>query len=271
METQSHTPRPPYRLSPFLRYSLALHGAALATLALAPRHWRKITGALVVNHAVISLAGTWPQSRLLGPNLCRLPASSNAAQTVALTFDDGPDPQVTPEVLELLEERGIQATFFAIGRRAALHPGLTREIVARGHRLENHTYHHYNSFSLRSPNILRHEIDRAQEVLTDLSGRRPRYFRAPAGVRSPLLESLLHPRGLLLTSWTHRGFDTLERRPERVVRRLTHHLRPGDILLLHDGNAARDRRGRPVVLEALPQILDILAERRLKAIPLPLG
>ena len=124
--------------SPFLKASAVLHaGAAVGALA-APALWPWALGAVVVNHALITTAGLLPRSTLLGPNLTRLPAASQARREIALTIDDGPDPQVTPAVLDLLDAAQAKATFFCIGWRAPQHPPLCREIVARGHPVENH-------------------------------------------------------------------------------------------------------------------------------------
>nr|XP_061800910.1 chitooligosaccharide deacetylase-like [Nerophis lumbriciformis] len=186
-----------------------------------------------------------------------------------MTFDDGPDPDVTPAVLELLEEHGARASFFLIGERAERYPELVAEIVRRGHQVENHTQHHHYHFAFLGLRRLGTEIDRSQDVLGRLAGRSPKYFRAPAGIRSPLLEPQLARRGLRLASWTRRAFDTVERNPQKVVRRLLRGLRDGDVLLLHDGSAARDSEGRAVVLGALPTVLEELAARGLRAVPLP--
>ncbi len=255
--------------SPLIRWSLALHGASAAAFALSPAKWPLAAGVLVLNHALLSTVGMLPRSRWLGPNLTRLPAPEAHQGHVALTFDDGPDPEVTPRVLELLATRGATASFFAIGRRADRHPELITEIVQSGHRVENHTYHHAYTFAFRSPWALGRDIDRAQQSLTRLSGRQPAYLRAPAGIRNPWLDMVLSRRGLRLASWTRRGFDAVVGDPERVTRRLLNGLSAGDILLLHDGAAARTPQGGPVVLDVLPQILDALEANGLKSIHLP--
>ncbi len=252
------------RPTPLIRLSAGLHAAGAVALAAAPARWPWIGGALFLNHVALCAAGMSPRSRLLGPNLSRLPNEAAREARVALTFDDGPDPDVTPRVLDLLEEYGAKASFFFIGRRAEQHPGIVTETVRRGHRLENHTYRHSNAFALSGPRSLGREIDHAQECLERLGGRRPVYFRAPAGIRSPWLEPILARRRLTLASWTRRGFDTADRRPDRVARRLLEDLAAGDVLLLHDGNAARDRHHRPIVLEVLPRLLDALAENGLR-------
>ena len=254
-------------LSPFLKGSVALHVAAVPALAIAPQRWPWIVGALIANHYVTIAGGVLPRSSLLGPNLRRSPAAETAGGVV-LTFDDGPDPDVTPAVLNLLDARGAKATFFCIGEHAARHRELTVEIARRGHRLENHSYTHRNAFFFHRPRILDQEIGRCQEELRRASGRAPSFFRAPAGVRSPLLESALVRHGLRLASWTRRGFDTASRDPKAVASRLTRGLAAGDIVLLHDG-ARGARTGRPpVVLQALPLVLDAIAGAGLRAMPL---
>jgi peptidoglycan/xylan/chitin deacetylase (PgdA/CDA1 family) len=246
-----------------------LHLVAAPLALLFPRTRKPLAGALLADHATLCLAGMWPRGTLLGPNLVRLPADAAARRQVALTFDDGPDPEVTPRVLELLAKGGHRATFFPIARRAEHHPELVRRIVRDGHRLGNHTYHHPHHFAVLGPAGLAREIDRAQDVLTRLGGHPPAHFRAPAGIRNPLLEPLLAPRQLHLTAWTHRGFDTADGHPGRVLHRLRHDLRSGDILLLHDGNAARTPSGRAVALEVLPRLLETLGHRNLRSVPLP--
>jgi len=253
----------------FVKASVGLHLLGVVALVALPQRWPFVVGGLVANHALVALVGLWPTSRLLGPNLRRLPERNAARGEIALTFDDGPDPEATPEVLEILDRRGAKATFFCIGRRAEAHPGLVAEIVRRGHRVENHSHGHPNGFALMGPGAMGREIDHAQEILTRCSGAAPFFFRAPAGIRNPWLHGVLASRGLHLASWTRRGFDTVTRSPARIVKRLTRRLAGGDVLLLHDISEPRDSAGRPVVLEALPMLLDEIDSRGLRAIALP--
>lgn len=257
-----------YRPTPFLLGSAALHAAGLLTAALAPRHWPAVAGTLFANHVVIATFSLWPQSRVLGPNLSRLPGAGGQADSeVGLTFDDGPDPEVTPRVLDRLDRSGARATFFCIGRRVEAHPDLAAEIVRRGHRIENHTWSHPNAFACYPPAAQRREVLRAQEAIARATGRVPALFRAPAGFRNFFLERELHRAGLTLASWTRRGYDTVNQDPEGILRRLLRGLAPGDVLLLHDGRALTGG-GNPVVLEVLPRLLDALAARGLRAVPM---
>jgi len=258
-------PRPRrWRPSPFLQLGFGLHAGGAALLVAAPEHWPFTLGALASCHALTTLAGMWPRSRLLGPNLVRLAASQARAGCVAITLDDGPHPEVTPQVLDLLDRYHAQATFFCVGRKVEEHAELAREIVRRGHQIGNHTYAHSNAFAFHGARGMRLEIERGQQAIERVTGRLPALFRAPAGIRNPFLEPVLCRLGLHLTAWTRRGFDTVTADPVRVAQRLTRGLAAGDILLLHDGRSARNAGGRPVVLEALPRVLDVLAREGLR-------
>jgi peptidoglycan-N-acetylglucosamine deacetylase len=221
---------------------------------------------VVANHGLLLFASFWPRSRLMGANLRRLPPP--CAGEVALSFDDGPDPEVTPKVLEIMAAHGARASFFCIGERAQAHPEIIKAIVAAGHRVENHSHRHLGYFALLLPNAMARDIARAQAVLTALAGQPPAYFRAPVGMRNPAVDLVLDAQGLRLVSWTRRGLDTVSRRPDRVLRRLTRGLAAGDILLLHDGASARDRAGAPIVLQVLPHLLQRLAQKGLAAVPI---
>lgn len=241
--------------APFLKATAALHAGAAAGLVLVPGAWPQWLGLVAANHAVLTAAGLWPRSTLLGPNLTHLPPAAAARREIALTIDDGPDPEVTPRVLDLLDAAGARATFFCIGERAARHPALVRDIVARGHAVENHSQHHAKRFAAHGLRRMRAEVAAAQATLTDLTGRRPAFFRAPAGLRSPFLDPILADLDLRLATWTRRAYDTRRGNADYVLGRLSGGLAPGDILLLHDGNAARTTHGDPVILAVLPGLL----------------
>jgi peptidoglycan/xylan/chitin deacetylase (PgdA/CDA1 family) len=253
---------------PFLVASAGLHGAALTTLIAWPQYWALAAGTLIANHLIISAAGMFPRCGWLGPNISRIPDAAARGQIVALTFDDGPDPEVTPAVLAQLAAAGARATFFCVGARAERHPELIAAIRAAGHQVENHSYSHPHSFALNGRTGMRREIATAQTAIAGAGGGSPTLFRAPAGIQNPLLYSALAAEGMSLVSWSRRGFDTVSRDGARVASRLVAGLRAGDILLLHDGSPGRDAQGRPIVLEALPRVLDAMARAGLRSAPL---
>ncbi len=257
-----------WTLSPALKASAALHVGAVLGTAAVPEIWPWALGAVALNHAVITGAGLLPRTSLLGPNLTRLPPASQARHELALTIDDGPDPHVTPRVLDLLDAAGAKATFFCIGWRARAQPALCREIMARGHRVENHGDAHSNAFSLFGPGRMRADISAAQASLSDITGQAPLFFRPTAGLRNPFLEPVLASLDLHLAAWTRRPYDTRDGRPQQVLQRLTRGLGPGDILLMHDGHAARTPEGQAVILATLPALLDCLKAQGLHTVTL---
>jgi peptidoglycan/xylan/chitin deacetylase (PgdA/CDA1 family) len=238
---------------PFVAASIGLHVAATGAVVAWPAAWPWALAAVGANHAAIGLGGLWPRSRWLGPNVTRLPAEAGAA--IALTFDDGPDPEVTPALLDLLDALRVRATFFCIAERARRAPALVRDIRRRGHAIGNHTDRHRHDFALRGPRALAREVGDAQSLLADLAGTAPRVFRAPAGLRNPFLDPVLHRLGLHLVSWTRRAYDTRSADAVDVEARLVRGLSGGDILLLHDGNARRAASGRAVPLDVVPGLV----------------
>lgn len=258
----------PWQPTLLIRASIALHGLAWVAVVAEPSQWRWVLGAVVINHLLLTAVGLWPRSHWLGPNWTRLPAAATARHEIALTFDDGPDPLVTPQVLDILDRYAAHATFFCVGEKAARYPDVCREIARRGHAVENHSQHHRHHFALLGPRGFMRELQAAQSTLSRITGQRPLFFRAPAGLRNPLLDSVLARLGLTLASWSVRGFDTRIGDAERVRHALLRGLRAGAILLLHDGNAARSPHGIPVILEVLPAVLESAAAAGLRFVRL---
>lgn len=261
-----------WRPTPFVLLSLLLHVVAVpAALWHAYREGAWLSGwllALAVDHLLIMAIGLWPRSSWLGPNITRLPASAQARGEVAITIDDGPDPDVTPKVLALLAQRGAKATFFCIGERAQQHAALCRAVVEAGHEVGDHGQRHPTLASLMGPSGWRREVGQGRQTLEAVTGQPLHYYRAVAGLRNPFLDPVLHGMGLRLASWTRRGFDTRTTDAQLVAHRLLKGLRAGDILLLHDGHAARGPDGQPIILTVLPRILDELARRGFRTVTL---
>jgi peptidoglycan-N-acetylglucosamine deacetylase len=260
-ETQWHS-------TPLVRASLALHVLALAALLTVRALWPWIVALVVADHLLVVGVGLWPRSRWLGPNWTQLPAAAAARREIALTIDDGPDPLVTPQVLDVLDQYACRATFFCIGQQAQRHPDLCREIVRRGHAIENHSQRHSHRFSVFGPRALARELQVSQDTLSRICGQRPLFFRAPAGLRNLFLQPALARQGLTLASWSIRGFDTRIPDAERVKGSLLRGMRPGAILLMHDGHAARTAQGGPVILHVLPAVLEAAAVAGLRPVTL---
>ncbi len=254
--------------APLIGLLIALHLLALLAVITGPDQWHWVLGVVLASHLLVAGAGLWPRSDWLGSNWTRLPAASTARNEIALTIDDGPDPAVTPQVLDLLDQYAVQATFFCIGELAARYPDLCREIVRRGHAVENHSQRHRHYFSLMGPRAMARELQAAQDTLGSVSGQVPLFFRAPAGLRNLFLDPILTRLGLRLASWSVRGFDTRISDAERVKSSLLRGLQAGAILLLHDGHAARTMQGNPIILEVLPAVLESARSAGLHAVTL---
>jgi peptidoglycan/xylan/chitin deacetylase (PgdA/CDA1 family) len=257
-----------WRPTPLVKISFLLTLIAAAAAAALPETRPWAAAALIADNMLLTFAGLWPRCKLLGQNWTSLPQASVLRGEIAITIDDGPNPIITPAVLDLLDHYGVKVTFFCIGEKAQRYPDLCREIVKRGHALENHSMHHRHNFSLLMPGGIFSEIETAQQTLTSITGIRPRFFRAPAGLRNAMLDPVLSRLNLQLASWTRRGFDTVERDPKVVLARLLNGLKAGDILLLHDDNVAETADGRPVILEVLPLLLNTITARKLRPVTL---
>jgi peptidoglycan-N-acetylglucosamine deacetylase len=268
MNQMLNTPSHVWRPSPIIWASFVLHGVALIAVAFAPALWPWALAAIVANHLSLTAIGLWPRSQLLGPNILRLNQTAAQAKQVTLSFDDGPHPEVTPWVLDQLDQHNAKATFFCVGEKVRAFPAIAKEIVNRGHVIENHSDLHSHAFSTFGLGRLGRDIDAAQATIREHGGHAPTLFRAPAGLRSPLLETVLARRGLTLASWTRRGFDTVEKNPDKIYTRLATGLSAGDILLIHDGNCAIDANGLPVIRTVLPRLLDRIDELQLTVVPI---
>lgn len=174
---------------------------------------------------------------------------------VWLTIDDGPDPEDTPRILELLAAHGAHATFFVIGENVARHPGLIRAITADRHEVAHHTHTHpLATFWCASPARVGWELDAALEVLRLAGVARPTRFRPPVGIKNLWLAAALRARRLTCIGWSARG---LERRPGGagvVAARVLHQLAPGAILLMHEGPGVP----APIRVEAIRRVLEEL-------------
>jgi peptidoglycan/xylan/chitin deacetylase (PgdA/CDA1 family) len=189
---------------------------------------------MVATHLAFWWGVLWPRSGLYSPVLVRLPTTQHR---VWLTIDDGPSAE-TPAVLDLLDVHSAKATFFVVGERAQARPELVREIVRRGHTLGNHSATHPSAwFWALGPRRMEHEITRTQGILQDITGITPRWFRAVVGFANPFVSAPLKRHGLARVAWTARGFDAVIADPHRVLALIERQLRPGAIVLLHEGAA----------------------------------
>jgi peptidoglycan/xylan/chitin deacetylase (PgdA/CDA1 family) len=215
---------------------------------------------IFVSHLLLLYATLVPNCQWWGPVIRSF---ETAEAEVWLTIDDGPSPAHTPKILDLLDQFQARATFFVIGRRAEKYPHLITEILSRGHEIANHTYTHPSGmFWAAGPGKTFSEIDGCMEMLRSAPDRPARFFRAPAGLKNLFLHPELDRRGLLLIGWSVRGLDTVKRDPAAVANKILREIRPGAIVLLHEGHrVAKDPEFHPRCLELTLEGLAALGYR----------
>jgi peptidoglycan-N-acetylglucosamine deacetylase len=204
-----------------------------------------------------------PNSRLFGPVKGRGPRESVAF----LTFDDGPNPAVTDLILDILAREGVPAAFFMVGRHVKRYPATALAVSRAGHEVGNHTYSHMK-LHLAGPRTTRREIRRTHEAIVDATGRAPRCFRAPHGYRGPFVSGAIAPYGYQVFGWTFGVWDSARPGADRIRARVRARLRPGAIVLLHDGDGHHPVGDRWQTADALGGIIRDIRESGYRLAPL---
>lgn len=218
---------------------------------------------LIMFVLICLIAPFFPTFNFFLPSICRGNRNVNA---VAITFDDGPHPETTPKLLQLLAKHHVKATFFVTGKNASQYPELIRKIIAEGHTIGNHTYHHDPFLMLKSKQILRNEIESTQNILKTI-GVVPFAFRPPAGITNPRLKSILSDLNLMMISYSCRAKDGGNRWIKDLSKRILMQIRSGDIVLLHD-RMPKDPSLLPYWLKELNLIISGIYEKKLAILPL---
>ena len=205
-----------------------------------------------------------PTWQLFGPALIRGPSSG---RRVALTIDDGPTVPFTNQILDILGSKKVPATFFVCGKNVERFPQIVRRIQAEGHIIGNHTYAHPFPY-FRGRKRFGSEIDRTQEAIEKITGKRPSIFRPPYGARWIGLYPVLRERGLHLVNWSDTGYDWLDN--SDIVGETLRRLGPGSIILLHDSRNIDlpEKVDRSRTVKALPAIIDGARAAGLTIVPL---
>jgi peptidoglycan/xylan/chitin deacetylase (PgdA/CDA1 family) len=208
------------------------------------------------------LFGLWGAMNLNSGVWCPVTrGATSAGEVVALTYDDGPDPDSTPLLLELLAERGARATFFCVGEKVRAHPELVRRIAQAGHELGNHCDSHSVWTNFYFAGRLENEVARCQASLREAAGVEAQFFRPPFGHANHATAGVVRRQGLEVVGWQVRGLDLPGSVPEKVAARVIDGLTAGGIALLHDGD-----REPQLVLDVTRAVLDGLAARGLRSV-----
>jgi len=199
---------------------------------------------------LISLGVAIPQLQLFGDFICR---GSTSKKQVALTFDDGPDTRSTPRLLDLLLDEKVQVVFFGVGKYVEENPSLALRIVFENHLLENNSFEHGNWTNFYSTDRLERELTQAQVAIQKATSVTPKFFRPPVGLSNPNTFRAAKKLNLKVVGWTIRSFDTVTDDPKKIVKRIVAQLKPGAIILLHDGGIPVER-----LLATVKSLLDEL-------------
>ena len=204
-------------------------------------------------------------SPLFGPALGRIPSDH---KVVALTFDDGPNPDATPLILDTLKNKGVRATFFILGSHAERWPDLVRRISAEGHQIGNHGYFH-RKLHFKSPFYVSRDIRLGLRAIKRAGAPAPRYFRAPHGFRSPWTTPIARAYGERTVGWSLGVYDSDRPGVDEIVKRTLEGVTPGSIVLLHDGDGYNPDGDRTQTAAAVPLIIDRLKEQGYEFATLP--
>jgi peptidoglycan/xylan/chitin deacetylase (PgdA/CDA1 family) len=191
------------------------------------------------------------------PIKCKSNQSNNQ---IAITFDDGPLPYLTPRVLDILKQYNAPATFFCIGKRIAKHPEILQQVHAQGHIIGNHTFSHGKYFDLQSAGRMSEELKQTDDAIEKAIGFKPRFFRPPYGVTNPNLAKAISRGGYITMGWSVRSFDTITPDAEKLFNRVVNQLKGGDIILFHDYCES--------TITILPRLLDHINKIGLKVVRL---
>jgi peptidoglycan-N-acetylglucosamine deacetylase len=229
------------------------------------RHGGKpIATAGAVGLAAAYVAGTYLQNLPLFGAVAR-PLVGAESRDFALTFDDGPDPRHTAAISALLAERGHQGTFFVLGRAARRYPELIRQLAADGHEIACHGDDH-RLLAFASPHTVRAQIEAWEDAVEAALGHAgARLVRTPHGVRSPWFGVVARNLGYAVCGWDGSVFDTAEPGSAEIVRRVVALLRPGVVVLLHDGDGSGQGGSRAQTVSALGPVLDAAEQRNLRS------
>ena len=211
--------------------------------------------------------GISPRSRFYGKVLSN--GNRNHPQ-IALTFDDGPNEPYTSQALAILEQYQIKATFFVVGKNARRHPEACRRIVTAGNVIGNHSYHHHRSLCLRWGKAIARDIELARRAIYECTGSEPKLFRPPHGFRTPWLMRTVRRLGYTVVTWDNITSDWKADKPsDEIVRTIVQRVKPGSVIVLHDGRDTRPSYDRSQMLQALPSVIGTLKERGFDFVTIP--
>lgn len=222
-----------------------------------PVHWSLYVALAIVFLGFIAYGSANIQSQFFLKTICAGPGDH---LQVALTFDDGPDPRITPLILDILKTHQVQAAFFCIGHKMEKHPDLLRRIDTEGHVIGNHSYSHSYFFDLLPYRKVLEELQQTAQILKDITEKKMNFFRPPYGVTNPAIAKAVTQTNQKVIGWNVRSLDTVIKDKEKLLKRIVKKIKPGSIILLHDTH-----EGLP---EILTRLLEYLAQEEFEVVGL---
>jgi peptidoglycan/xylan/chitin deacetylase (PgdA/CDA1 family) len=217
-----------------------------------------LAGVVTLVFGIVAYGAVNPRSNAFGRTYWN---GATERKVVALTFDDGPNEPYTSQVLSILKREHVRATFFLVGCNVRCYPETAARIAMEGHVVANHSDTHPVGFAIKPVRMQRREVDAAEETIHAATGRYPRFFRPPMGLRSPWLMSVLTGDSLVAVTWDDTPLDWLWLPSSKLVRRALDQAHPGAIILLHDGLNSGHGVDRSQTVLALPEIIKGLRAR----------
>jgi len=179
---------------------------------------------------------------------------------IALTFDDGPDKEITSQILAILEKENIKATFFVIGNKIKENIELLKKINNEGHTIGNHSYSHNNQITICSTKKLKEDLIKCNQLIEQVIGKKPLFFRPPFGITTPRYRRVLSQLNMHSIGWSIRSFDTQSKNKEVLYKKITRQISDGSIILFHDT--------QKITIEVLPSIIEFCKVNGINIVPL---
>lgn len=209
----------------------------------------------IIGGIILTLCAVLPENHVFGRVFYE---SKTTKKVVALTFDDGPYSPYTEQLLDILQEYHVPATFFLVGQNVEKNPEIVGRIAREGHQLGNHTYHHVDLLKGDKEKV-GEEIDRTSNAIKAITGTMPHVMRPPHGFRDPVVMEMMTQRHLKVVEWSVMSRDWTNPGVEVIVERTVEKVKNGSIILLHDGDGVASKASRLQSIEATRRIIQILS------------
>jgi len=212
-------------------YMIILAVVALLLMTVNIQYWWLLPVLAIIYLYLLVMGSVKICSGFYTDTFCR---GGSADNKLTLTFDDGPDPEHTAQILEILEKHAVPATFFIIGNKAENQEDLLRQIISKGHIIGNHSFSHAFFYDLYRRKKMERDLMKTEELILKVTGKKPFLFRPPYGVTNPVVAKVAKKLGYKVIGWSVRSLDTVLKDADKITERVVERLHPGAVILMHD-------------------------------------